>query len=188
MPDVPFKIQVKGFKDLKKAIDEKEKRILFKSSRFREALAEKGADFAWKQFENAKYDGYVDDIEVNVGRAEGNSVAIIASGEAVKYIEYGAGVSSSSPDYWFFSDKGRDIILTAGGANAHYTRYKRDEYGDRIESDDSSWEKTEYETESVEKPHSYITGGNLPNHCMRYTAEYLKGEIIPTAKEIGLIK
>ena len=139
-------------------------------------IAQQAAENAEELYGWAEYDGYVGDIKVTPKRGK-DKITITASGEAVKYIEYG----TDSGDYWFFSGKGRDIELNAGGAKAHYKRLVRE----KDESTGSIWwfhkgraylgepilDHGNPQYEEVEKADSYITKGNPPQFIMQSAFE-----------------
>ena len=101
--------------------------------RLREA-AEYRAAIAREGFRNAKYDG-VNDVTVFVDSSMyARTVEVIAVGSAAKYIEYGTGTKGGAEpgyinettgrNYWYFTDKGGNVQLTAGGTNAENSWYR----------------------------------------------------------------
>jgi hypothetical protein len=99
-----------------------------------QAAAEVGAAVAREGFANAIYDGVNDVTVFTDSSTYARTVEIIAVGDAAKYIEYGTGLQGGKKssyinpvtgrNYWYFSDKGGDVQLTAGGTNAENSWYR----------------------------------------------------------------
>lgn len=102
-----------------------------------QAAAEVGAAVAREGFANAIYDGVNDVTVFTDSSTYARTVEIIAVGDAAKYIEYGTGLQggkkssyinpTTGRNYWYFSDKGGNVQLTAGGANAENSWYRTTE-------------------------------------------------------------
>ena len=85
------------------------------------------------QFQNAVYDGSTEDIEVYANKLGPRTWQLVAEGEAVGFIEYGAGVGrdagyinpTTGKPWWVFTAKGRNIKLNAGGKELKKRGYWR---------------------------------------------------------------
>ena len=84
-------------------------------------IAEKGKEFAEDLYKTAQYDGE-HDAQLYITKEGERTVDLTAVGDSVLFIEYGTGVWGSGKQKWYFSAKGRDIKLTAGGEHATYSR------------------------------------------------------------------
>jgi len=148
-----------------------------KALEFCKKLAEIGCNSARVSFASAAYDGVNDVSVATIPTANGYKV--VASGQAVCFIEFGSGVhyQGSSPypdtppkelagigsfgkgngskDYWFFTAKA-GTSLTAGGAYA--TKGKH--------------------------PNSVITNGNPANACMYNSKKDMQARITAAVKEV----
>lgn len=102
-----------------------------------QAAAEVGRAVAQEGFDNAIYDG-VPDVTVFVDSSmHSRTVEIIASGSAAKFIEYGTGLQggkkpgyknpTTGKDYWYFSAKGGQPMLNAGGEHAENSYWRTTE-------------------------------------------------------------
>ena len=69
----------------------KKQLIETKCNEFVKKLAEAGFEIASERFANAEYDG-TNDVKVSIS-GDGSSLKVIASGKAVCFIEFGAGVA-----------------------------------------------------------------------------------------------
>ena len=92
-----------------------------------EDFAHEAVEFAREAYANAEYDGENDIVVTEPEKTGARTVEFSIEGKAFPYIEFGSGVRAEGgtpKKYWFFSSKGRNITLKAGGAHAH-NRYKR---------------------------------------------------------------
>ena len=98
--------------------------------------ADRAKDAAQEGFRNAKYDGVNDVLVFTDSSMYSRTVEVMAAGTrgSAAYIEYGTGLQgganpgyingSTGRDYWYFSDRGGDVQLTAGGTNAENSWYR----------------------------------------------------------------
>lgn len=168
-----FSTPVIGLKEFERFAQNFEKMTKDKCEDLVDILAQKGAEVAKREFAQVIYDGdHAEDVFVKKNGP--GKCDIVAEGNAVLFIEYGAGVHHNGAgaypgelpegllgigefgsgkgknDYWFYSGQPG----TAGGALAHG------------------------------HPNSTITHGNPPNACMYKTRQEVI-EIIPeTAKRV----
>lgn len=80
-----------GLKKLTKAIDKFEKDMIRKTQILVDRLAKEGLEIARVGFELAEYDG-VNDVKVDIEPRDETCVAIVATGNAVLFLEFGAGL------------------------------------------------------------------------------------------------
>ena len=90
-------------------------------------IARVGKQHAEELLDKAEYDGSPEDARVILVPESGWKWEIFMAGPAAMSIEYGATGKNQPHNYWFFSARGRDVTLKAGGAHAHYRRYIRSE-------------------------------------------------------------
>ena len=79
-----------GVAELQKWLDDYKKWIDQKTQQFVDALAERGCHIAQIHFSSATYDGD-NDVAVKVEKRGDNAAAVIATGKATLFIEFGAG-------------------------------------------------------------------------------------------------
>lgn len=136
---MPTRVSVKlNTNQLNRALKEAEKRVERVAVSVIESQMDEQIMATNEAFQKAVYDGSTEDIEVYADKLGPRTWQLIAEGEAVGFIEYGTGVGrdpsyvnpTTGKDYWFFTAKGRDIKLNAGGAVARkiYYRTTRDKY------------------------------------------------------------
>lgn len=174
MPRISARVTEYSLKRLNKELDIWAERIPKLIDEQLWEIAQDAAVNAEEAFKEAEYDGYVDDIKVEPRRTQKGKISITASGEAVKFIEYGVTAS----DYIYFSGKGRNIHLgTDEGENALYKRLLRE----KDEDTGSIWfdykggkylgepiyERGNPLHEWVLKENSYRTMGNEPHNIMQ---------------------
>ena len=145
---------IKELKAYKKEFLEKEKRLL-------KGLAEIGLKEASVRFTTAMYDG-VNDVSVRLDTAN-NGYAIVADGNAVAFIEFGAGVyhNTSEP----YPNPRPNGIVGIGEYGKGYG--KRKAWGYRNENDEL-----------------VITRGNPAAMPMWYASEEIKSSILKVVREV----
>lgn len=157
-------------------------------------LAEKAASYAEDNFANAEYDG-VNDVKVEVRQTKKRGYSVTASGQAVPFIEYGAGVTfdygypgeiparfggagdygegRGTNDFWWFEYR-TGVETTAGGTVFKGQKRKKTTYtqlgASGRERHYTDWEYNEegnYVYEDSGRTWVF-THGNPPNACMYY--------------------
>lgn len=83
-------LSAKGIKDLRGWLEDYKKWMKEKTSQLVDALAERGCHLAQIYFSTATYDGD-NDVVVKVEKRGENAAAVIATGKATLFIEFGAG-------------------------------------------------------------------------------------------------
>lgn len=81
-----------GLKEAIKAVDEYKKWLTDKTKEFVQKLADKGVEVASISFANATYSG-TNDVSVSVEEKGDLSRAVVATGEATLFIEFGTGIT-----------------------------------------------------------------------------------------------
>ena len=120
---------------LRSSMEKETQRVLNITQKQLNEIAKAGQQKAEELLENAEYDGSLEDVQVLlIPELSDWKWTLAMTGPAAASIEYGS-TSNGKHDYWFFSSKGRNVTLKAGGAPAHYRRYIRSEvtkvdYGD----------------------------------------------------------
>ena len=211
-----------------KALKEVSKRVERVSLERLKEAAEAGARAATEGYAKAIYAGNLDAV-VSVEQTEKRTYSIIATGQCVKFIEYGTGVFNpkskwNERGYWFFTGDGPNFVNTAKASKVKNIYYRTTEAGGQWEDEfvaningyefaleeedlenlDEDFEGNltwfsekdeeyypvtkqrklkdfqedaetrrkvpEYRVDKGprENSHSYITGGNPPNHVMRH--------------------
>ena len=145
---------IKELKSFRKSIDYKKDKLL-------EELGKIGVKEASVRFTTAMYDG-VNDSSVTL-KSSKNGYTIIASGHAVAFIEFGAGVYHNSGDP--YPDPRPDGIVGIGEYGKGYG--KRQAWGYRNESGELT-----------------ITHGNPAAMPMWYASEEMRSKIEKIAKEV----
>jgi hypothetical protein len=133
-------------------------------------LAELGVQQASVKFTNAQYDG-ANDVNVFAEWQGDNVLRIVASGQAVAFIEFGTGVT-----YMQQHPKAGQFGAVRGAYGHHLGRLKS---GWRYKGDAGT-------NGTVDEKHAgYIhTFGNPPAMAMYYTAEMLKDKVTEIAREV----
>ena len=88
-----IKISVSGLDETIKHLEQVKKSLEIKQHRLMERLAEIGIDVASVRFKTAQYDG-INDVSVDKSPEwiDEHTLAIVARGQAVAFIEFGTGV------------------------------------------------------------------------------------------------
>ena len=91
-------LSTKGINDLQKWLESNKKWIERKTSELVDRLADRGVHLAQIYFSTATYDGD-NDVKVTVERRGENAAAVIATGKATLFIEFGAGYMMGQSAY-----------------------------------------------------------------------------------------
>ena len=158
-------------RDLKNYEDEVEK----KTKTLLHRLAEEGVDDATVRFEYAIYAG-TNDVRVEFEEVNDKTIAVVAIGRAVLFIEFGTGTVVYPDDH---PDKPSDLI-------------PRGKYGKGQGSRDDGWryygeqgnEPMTRVVRSNEKGELIHTYGNPANASLYLTREELKRRLITIAREV----
>ena len=145
---------IKELKQFKQEFLKKEKRLL-------EGLAEIGLKEASVRFTTAMYDG-TNDVSVRLGEIK-NGYAIVADGQAVAFIEFGAGVYHNTGEP--YPNPRPQGIVGIGQYGKGYGKRK-------------AWGYRDENNELV------ITRGNPAAMPMWYASEEIKNSILKIAKEV----
>lgn len=140
-------------------------KIITGSQQLLNKLAEGGCQIAGARFAQAQYDGTNRDVQVSVAAKGEGTIAVVATGPAVLFIEFGTGVTY--PD---------DPTIRASIVSGDVAG--RGEYG-KGRGKNASWV---YYDENLQAFVS--TQGNPSNGCMYHTREELKQRIAVLAKEV----
>ena len=145
---------IKELKEYKQDFLDREKKLV-------ELLAEIGLKEASVRFTTAMYDG-TNDVSVTLDEIK-NGYAIVADGEAVAFIEFGAGVyhNTSEP----YPNPRPDGIVGIGEYGKGYGKRK-------------AWGYKDENNELV------ITRGNPATMPMWYASEEIKSSVLKIAKEV----
>lgn len=141
-----------------------------KAALLAEKLAERGLQVAKVTFSGARYDGE-NDVSVDVEERGGGQYAIVASGQAVLFIEFGAG--ASHPEHpqaaefgmqhgTYGQGKGKQTSWGYYGAAGTDGKYVRD----------------------TDKGTVYRTTGNPPAMAMYFAAREIKDAVLTVAREV----
>jgi len=185
--DVTFKVSMTGLNRLIKKMDDLERGITKVTQKAGKEIADYGVERAKEYFANVVYDGVQDDIEVTAKKTGDKKWNVVATGQAVAFIEYGAGygrgqysgvvparydgIWQGSPDHPYQGDKAGWVFIekegtqyTAGGGP--YTKFRKVKNGTIAES-------TGY---------GYTPGGNPPNECMLNASKDMARESVNIAR------
>lgn len=131
-------LSTRGINDLQKWLEKNKKWIERKTSELVERLAERGVHMAQIYFSTAVYDGD-NDVKVTVEKRGENAAAVIATGKATLFIEFGAGymmgyghpepqgygpgtypgqTHAFDPNGWYFKDSGGTTVHSFGNPPA----------------------------------------------------------------------
>ena len=88
---IKVELSQKGIDKAIKELNDYKKWLKDCTEKFLKALADEGAQIATAKFQRAVYDG-TNDVKVSVENREENTVAVVAVGSAVLFIEFGTGV------------------------------------------------------------------------------------------------
>ncbi|MBR1749978.1 MAG: hypothetical protein IJ740_18950 [Ruminococcus sp.] len=170
-------------KSLQKAIDEiktYKKWLLEKTQEFLDELGKQGVDIAHARFEKAEYDG-TKDFAVSLETRDEKTVAIVAIGQSVLFLEFGTGVVYKDDH----PEKPNGILARGTYGKGHGKQQTWGFYGDDKGSH-GKYATTKLKTgEIVEKiPHVVLTHGNPANMCLYETRKELKEIILETAKRV----
>ena len=140
-----------------------------------EKLAEYGAEDARLRFAAARYAG-TNDVTVSVGESEGHA-AVVAQGDAVAFIEFGAGVRHGKG---YPGERPKDIVDIGKygqgkGASGRPWVY-------RGEQGSAGWQVRKKNGDPIEG--LSMTYGNPPNAPMYHAANRMREEAGAVAKEV----
>lgn len=156
---------------IQNAIDELERYKDFLKERipvFINALADRGVSIASVKFGQASYDG-TNDVQVNVDRVSKKCTAVVATGNATLFIEFGTGIyNPGHPDPVAAQLPHGGYGYGLGRMEAW--RYKGDPGTD-------GWVDPKH-------PDMVTTRGNAANACMYYTVRELENMFADTAREV----
>ena len=156
---------IKGIDDYKKWLEKKTQELL-------QRLADEGLQVASTKFAQAVYDG-TNDVSVSIDERDEHTKAIVATGGAVLFIEFGTGVTY--PDD--HPDKPAGIL-------------GRGEYGHQLGRLASGWRYPEshgagsFGEADPDHPGFLHTYGNPANMSMYDTVKYLRENLPRIAKEV----
>ncbi|HAJ96150.1 MAG TPA: hypothetical protein DCO72_00200 [Ruminococcus sp.] len=160
-------------KSIHNAIKELEKYQKFLEKQipvFLERVAQLGVEIASVKFDGAQYDG-TNDVKVTKRRDNGNYFAVVATGNATLFIEFGTGVVYPDVHPEIPSGvAGRGEFGKGKGKNRAWGYYGEAGTNGRIATN--------------KKKAVVVTHGNPANMCMYLTAEELRREISGIAKEV----
>jgi len=146
-----------------------------KQQEFLRRLAEIGIAEAEARFNTATYDG-INDVEVEEPVwVSDNKVKVRATGTTILFIEFGAGVSYSTPVH----EKATEFGYERGGYGHHYGKRK----GWYYRGDPGTNGQIPYNSVMAAKGLVY-TIGNPANRCMWEASKKIRSEIINIAKEV----
>lgn len=159
-----------GIDSALRKLEEYRAQVLERTMKLVERLADIGVIVASVDFRKAQYDG-VNDVTVTKERGD-NYAAIVATGNAVLFIEFGTGVyyPNSHPDAVSFG-------YVHGGYGYGLGKLSSWRYHGQPGS------SGEYVTTDA-KGDVYRTHGNPANMCMYSTEKYLESIIRQTAREV----
>ena len=156
----PF--DTKSISNAIKQLEQYKKDFLAKEELFVKRLAEIGVSVATTGFAVADYDGDKGNIQVTLEQ-NGTSVAVIASGEKVGFIEFGTGVKNPEWD-----NSGMD-----------YTPPKHGTYGKGQGANPHGWYFTQHP--GAKARHTY---GNQPAEAMRTARDVMIEKVTQIAREV----
>ena len=115
---IKVELSQKGIDKAIKELNDYKKWLKDCTEKFLKALADEGAQIATAKFQRAVYDG-TNDVKVSVENRDEDTVAVVAVGGAVLFIEFGTGVKY--PDN--HPEAGKNGV-TRGGYGYHLGRLK----------------------------------------------------------------
>lgn len=159
---IKVELSQKGIDKVIKELNDYKKWLKDCTEKFLKALADEGAQIATAKFQRAVYDG-TNDVKVSVENREENTVAVVAVGSAVLFIEFGTGVKY--PDN--HPEAGKNGF-TRGGYGYHLARLKN---GWRYTGNPGSNGEVITSGEHAGEVHTY---GNPANMSMYQTVRELE--------------
>lgn len=164
-------LSVAGIKELKKSLKEykawQEKRVRL----FLERLGELGVEIASVKFTTAVYDG-ANDVNVQIEERGENAIAVVATGNATLFIEFGTGIvyADNHPE-------AQEHGMTRGSYGAG--KGKQNAWGYYGEAGTNGKEVVKSDGRTV-----VITHGNPANMSMYETAKELEARFKAIAEEV----
>lgn len=150
-----------------------------KERKLRELLSERGQILAQGLFERAQYDGR-NDVIVTAQVIDENKHAVVADGNAVKFIEFGTGINYAD-DHPLASKMGAIRGgYGKGRGNDPYWIY----YGEKGTHGEFIARKRVGRKKNITTEGFYITKGNPASRSMYHTSVILRKLLESTAKEV----
>ena len=159
---IKVELSQKGIDKAIKELNDYKKWLKDCTEKLLKALADEGAQIATAKFQRAVYDG-TNDVKVSVENRDENTVAVVAIGSAVLFIEFGTGVKY--PDN--HPEAGKNGF-TRGGYGYHLGRLKN---GWRYTGNPGSNGEVITSGEHAGEVHTY---GNPANMSMYQTVRELE--------------
>lgn len=172
MKKVTVSLSTAGIDKLIKAVEQYEARQKQCAATFLERLAQLGLDYASAQFSTAVYDG-TNDVSVTVEERGENVKAIVATGNATLFIEFGTGVTYADDH-----PQAAELGMRRGEyGKGHGKRKAWGYYGDDPGTNGVVKEKPDGSA-------VIITRGNPANMPMYKTVRELEENLTKLAKEV----
>jgi len=167
-----IRIRISGLEETIQHIDRVRDSLVSKQKLMLEKLAAIGVETASIKFTFAQYDG-VNDVEVSEPEwVDDNKLQIVASGNAVGFIEFGTGVH-----YGEIHPKANEFGAIRGGYGQH--KGLRDSWGYYGDPGTNGKEVTKKDGRVV-----VITHGNPPARAMYDAGKEMRNKIREIAKEV----
>ncbi len=171
MKKVTVPLSNAGVAELIKSVNEYNAWLKERSNEFLRRLAKMGYDMASAKFSTAIYDG-TDDVAVKIEERDRNTVAVVATGAATLFIEFGTGVTY--PDN---HPQAGELGMTRGEyGEGHGKQLSWGYYG---EPGSNGIVKEKPDGSTV-----VITRGNPANMPMYETVKELEANLTALAKEV----
>lgn len=169
---VKIQLNEAGVDQMIKELEDYKKWLTTKTKEFLQALADAGIEIAEAKFKTAKYAG-TNDVEVSIEERGETSIAIVATGGSVLFIEFGTGIKY--PDN--HPDKPAGIL---GHGEYGYKLGGLDD-GWRYTGDPGNMGKIIQEGKHIGEVHTY---GNPANMSMYLTVQELKEKFEEIARRV----
>lgn len=165
-------LKVTGLKETIAWLEKQKKAIPDKRKVFFERLAEIGVETATLKFSEAIYDG-TNDVKVEPYTWQGDKLIIEATGKSVLFIEFGSGVTYSSPAHPLADDYGYD----RGGYGFHLGKMGSWRYKGNPGTDGHVLKRGKHKGEVV-------TYGNPANMAMYHAEQEIRQQIAEIARQV----
>lgn len=171
MKKVSVPLSVAGINELKKSLKEYRAWQEQRARVFLERLGELGVEIASVKFSTAIYDG-TNDVDVQIEERGENAIAIVATGNATLFIEFGTGIvyADNHPE-------AQEHGMTRGGYGAG--KGKQNAWGYYGEAGTNGKEVVKNDGTTV-----VITHGNPANMSMYETTKELEARFKALAEEV----
>lgn len=171
MKKVSVPLSVAGINELKKSLKEYRAWQEQRAKVFLERLGELGVEIASVKFSTAIYDG-TNDVDVQIEERGENAIAVVATGNATLFIEFGTGIvyADNHPE-------AQEHGMTRGGYGAG--KGKQNAWGYYGEAGTNGKEVVKSDGTTV-----VITHGNPANMSMYETAKDLEARFKALAEEV----